>query len=211
MLSLCVIYSRRVELRSSTTQELLLLLLPLLRSRTLKGYFYRLAESARTIEKYLVSGAHPPDNYSKSIKKGKFFDLSLNQCAICADKASVSLASSPSPDINLVGAISSSSPDNAIKDVLPPLYPLTTPSVTPCGHVYCHYCISEALLGAIEDGKDGWICLRCTEIVNSCTRAHAICLDGSTHESDGWASDEGGLTSFESDISFESEPELFET
>lgn len=171
----------------------------------MKGYYHRLIERARKAEKYLASGTHSSVNTSKSVK-GRFFDLSLNQCAICADKASVTLVSS-SRDVGFVATSPSGQPDNTGNEILP-LYPVTTPSVTPCGHVYCHFCISEVLLGAIEDGKNGWTCLRCSENISSCTRAHAICLDGSAHESDGWASDEGGFTSFESDISFENEPEL---
>ena len=51
----------------------------------------------------------------------------------------------------------------------------------------------------IDDGEDGWTCLRCMELVRSCERVQNR-YDDSTHTSEGWASEMDDLTSFESDI-----------
>lgn len=149
-----------------------------------------------------------------AIRKGKFFDLPSDQCAICADKASTSLVSHISNG-DYTNVVSPAVPDvtvgTTVQEAQPPSYPITTPYAASCGHLYCYFCLSEALLRAVDDGEQSWTCLRCSDDVRSCERTHALCVDGSVHTSDGWASDEGGLTSFESDLSFDSESELLET
>jgi peroxin-2 len=73
-----------------------------------------------------------------------------------------------------------------------PSYPITTPYITSCGHVYCYFCLSEKMISAAKDSADGgggdegsmWECLRCGEGVRTCER-----LVGVDHSESGSVSD----------------------
>lgn len=143
---------------------------------------------------------------SAETKRGTFFSLSSDQCAICAQNASYDLAvisSDPSGFISYA-AEPSSSADESSTTTEPPQYPITAPYKASCGHVYCYFCLSERLLRAIDDGDEGWDCLRCTALIRSCNRVNAVSEDDEARTSDGWQSDED-LPSFHSDISIGSE------
>ncbi len=54
----------------------------------------------------------------------------------------------------------------------------------------------------MDDGDDGWECLRCTELIRSCERVTAVTQDDEV-DSDGIDS-ELGTASFATDVSFDS-------
>lgn len=77
-----------------------------------------------------------------------------------------------------------------------PSYPITTPYITSCGHVYCYFCLSERMIRAAADSGDAggggddslfWECLRCEEGVKSCERV--VGIDGEGERESGSASD----------------------
>ena len=153
-----------------------------------------------------------------SLQRGAFFTLPENQCAICAENSSFGLSS--------LGGTGASSESNTFAAYLesaarlpstssalataeesedgPPTHLITTPYRASCGHVYCYLCLSEKLLRAVDDGDDGWTCLRCSETIRSCERVNAICDDDTSRTSEGWASDIDERASFESDIDMSS-------
>lgn len=88
-----------------------------------------------------------------------------------------------------------------------PLHGVTTPYQTSCGHTYCYYCISERVIRAVDDGEDGWECLRCAEVIRSCERWTVKADPEERKTSEGWDSDNDDLTSFSSGMSLGSEPE----
>lgn len=58
-------------------------------------------------------------------------------------------------------------------DEVPP-FPIYTPYITSCGHVYCYHCIAERMMRTADEGLDsGWQCLRCAESVKSADRLEA--------------------------------------
>lgn len=194
----------------------MLLLLPLFRSRAFKGYCARLIATPKLLLEYVSDGLGTSSEAERArvaTRKGKYSNLPLDQCAICADKAMVNVVlRSGSTDYAITtSSVELVTEETTHEEIDPPKYPLTTPYTASCGHLYCYFCLSEVLLHAMDDGEEGWSCLRCLETVRSCDRAHALCPDESVHTSDGWASDEGGLTSFESDLSMDSESEFIDS
>jgi len=108
-------------------------------------------------------------------RRGKYWPLSEDQCAICAEDASFSITD-PHHDIYTTAAVSipssSAEPNNE-----PPRYPIQTPYISSCEHIYCYVCLSERMLRAADDGERGWECLRCENMVLSADR-----VEGGTSE-----------------------------
>ena len=134
--------------------------------------------------------------------------MSEDQCAICADNDSFGLASRPGGDPasfssyldSSASAMTASSDAEAEGDIVvedgPPQHPITIPYTASCGHVYCYFCLSERLIRAIDDGDDGWECLRCEELIRHCERITSPSEDESARTSDEWDSgDEASLGS----------------
>jgi peroxin-2 len=134
----------------------------------------------------LLPGSQNSQNVPDTRRRGKYYTLPLDQCAICAENASFNL--------NLVDAITPLTVPSEPPSITarsrdePPPYSITTPYVTSCGHIYCYHCIAEHLVRAADDrttGKDGqWECLRCTESVRSCSRLEADMLPDESTESE---------------------------
>lgn len=126
--------------------------------------------------------------------------MSEDQCAICVDNASFGLSSRPGGEsANFSSYLDASATEMATRSTAdgetiseegPPQHPLTTPYTASCGHVYCYFCLSERLIRAIDDGDDGWECLRCEELIHNCERVAALSEDNSSSTSDGWDSSE---------------------
>ncbi|EJD01396.1 uncharacterized protein FOMMEDRAFT_111183 [Fomitiporia mediterranea MF3/22] len=197
--------------------EFLLLFLPVFSSRAFRRTYNQLSSRFRNLTWSSIlpssSATLSQDPSQKPVDRGRFFSLSDDQCAICAERVSFGLSSltsvGTSTEANPFGAYlqsaaslpsSSSAEGNADHNVDgPPTHPITTPYRASCGHIYCYACLSEKLLRAVDDGEDGWSCLRCTELVRSCERVDAILHDDSSRTSDGWEADED-IASFESDM-----------
>lgn len=142
-------------------------------------------------------------------KQGKYWALSRDQCAICAENASFSLnlsepenaftslsvAPIPFTDSTGIGTVSQDlDPTSAT-----PVHPINTPYITSCGHIYCYHCLTERMMRTADDGIDeaGWECLRCEEGVKASERwAGDIAqeYDGSDWDGDGLSS----ISEFES-------------
>ena len=103
---------------------------------------------------------------SARLQRGKYYSLSLDQCAICADDDISSIDSS----LNNTGVRLSA--DTHQVDSGEPRYALTVPYRTSCGHIYCYYCITGKLIVAFNDGEEGWECLRCKCLVTTVEREH---------------------------------------
>lgn len=123
----------------------------------------------------ITSTLLPPsdDGGSRPRKRGKYEMLSEDQCAICAENASYSLDIGHSADAI---AFSTSLPPAqeslqlASSDEIP-MFPIHTPYITSCGHLYCYYCITDRMMRtADEEAETGWECLRCAEHVRSADR-----------------------------------------
>ena len=122
-----------------------------------------------------------PSNSRK--RRGKFWSLPLDQCAICYEDASLKLnLANPS---NALSSLATQSYTSATSD--PPLqtpnteeepsqHPLNTPYITSCDHVYCYVCVTERMLRTADDrsgvgpGGTRWECLRCGEGVHGVDR-----------------------------------------
>ncbi|KAG2349044.1 hypothetical protein BDR05DRAFT_956420 [Suillus weaverae] len=172
--------------------EFLLFLLPLINPRSV----------ARRLTSTFSSIFPTPSPTQKicAPKRGKYYSLPPDQCAICAENASL--------NVNLgdaAGVLGSYTPafpassnsdvsDNTEGDGEPPC-PITTPYLASCGHIYCYACLAERMLRAADDGSCGWTCLRCVEEVRSADRyrlesesgnlGRSSTLGGAEHESVG--------------------------
>jgi peroxin-2 len=112
----------------------------------------------------------PKESDTIETKRGRFYLLPENQCAICAEDASM--------DVSLLKEINSANQQlqggnptlNAPKASEVPAYPINTPYKVSCGHVYCYVCIADRLLRAVDEGENYWECLRCDERVYNAGR-----------------------------------------
>ncbi|KAI0375698.1 peroxisomal biogenesis factor 2 [Pilatotrama ljubarskyi] len=170
--------------------EFLLFLLPLVNTRALRRQIQS-AASRLTLASILPAPLKPLVASSdsaqgeKNRRRGKYWMLPEDQCAICAENASTNFAD-PANALSSLAAVSpyttagattgsaeAGDPDHA------PQFPLNTPYVTSCGHVYCYYCLTERMMRTADDrsgiGPKGtqWECLRCGEGVIAADRVEA--------------------------------------
>lgn len=141
-------------------------------------------------------------------KRGKYWSLTKDQCAICAENASLSLnLSEPTNALTALtftstsGLEASTSDDQNISgsglSSEPPTHPLHTPYITSCEHIYCYHCLSERMMRCADDGEDGWECLRCGDNVRSSERwTGDIILE--TSDRNDWDDGFSSLSNFES-------------
>ncbi|KAF5363644.1 hypothetical protein D9756_000498 [Leucocoprinus leucothites] len=160
--------------------EFLLFLLPLLHTRTVRRRVYRIlsflnpSNLALLVPASIIPRIGFPDSQKTSLtakKRGKFWSLPVDQCAICAENASFSLnVSSPTNMFTALVPQTTSSAEGSEHE--PPAYPINIPYVASCGDIYCYSCIAERLMKAADDldKEHGWECLRCTEEVTSVDR-----------------------------------------
>ncbi|KAI6034381.1 Pex12 amino terminal region-domain-containing protein [Pisolithus microcarpus] len=175
--------------------EFLLFLLPLISPRALQRRFGKVASR-------LALSVLPSSNDRKpqQRKRGKYEALPSGQCAICADNASHTLDLGYSANTLTALAPYSSARESmsdpaAIDEI--PAFPIYTPYITSCGHLYCYYCISERMMRTVDEGSEvGWECLRCAEHVRSADRweAEVSVVGDSGSESDYEFSSEFGTT-----------------
>lgn len=152
--------------------EFLLFLLPIINTRSMRR------KLSKNLSKIQFSALLPqglrvqPPNELVTItttKRGRYFLLPENQCAICAEDASM--------DLSLLKEINSSNQQLHANPTVTgdkaseiPAYPINTPYKASCGHVYCYVCIADRLLRAVDEGENYWECLRCDEKVYNAGR-----------------------------------------
>lgn len=185
LISLC-----RATLNQESSQEFLLFLLPLINPKTIRRQLYRIASSFSPTLFYALLPFNKSSN-PKLIKtpgfaqqrRGKFWTLPEDQCAICAENAMFSLQlSQPVGLFSNVAAESvgliSSDPSSYTDD---PKHPIYAPYQTSCGHIYCYHCIAERLMRTADESHNDqrWACLRCGERV---TKAHRYTVEISGSE-----------------------------
>ncbi|KAI5123422.1 hypothetical protein M0805_006127 [Coniferiporia weirii] len=204
--------------------EFLLLILPAFRSRTFRRAYNQINSAVENIRWSSILPSNSASSSEKvtsgAIKRGRFFNLPSDQCAICADDTTFGLSPlGNSTETSTFGAYLESAassfptsgpsnednpnpPQASLEADEPPTHIITTPYAASCGHIYCYFCLSERLIRATDDGDDGWECLRCAEVVRSCERVHALYEDDSATASDGWVSEvDDDLVSFHSNMS----------
>ncbi|KAF8076535.1 peroxisomal biogenesis factor 2 [Lyophyllum atratum] len=159
--------------------EFLLFLLPLLSARSIRRRINRIVNyiSPSTILSSLTgkSSSSPsdakPTTGNTPQKRGKYWSLPQDQCAICAENASLNLNISDSSNAFTsftAGSIEDSSPGS---DTEPPAFPIYNPYLASCGHIYCYHCIAERLIQAADSEDDlDWTCLRCSAGVKNAER-----------------------------------------
>ena len=118
------------------------------------------------------------------MKRGKYWSLPLDQCAICHQDSTTNL-SDPAAALSSLSAPSYSSTVGPPPDTTegsedePPQFPINTPYITDCGHAYCYVCITSRLIRTADEasgigpGGTRWECLRCGEAVGSAERIQA--------------------------------------
>lgn len=133
----------------------------------------------RIIPPSVMSVLGIPDNASSekaTRHHGKYWALSEDQCAICAEDASFSIID-PRPDTHTATSVTLATSSSLASTNDPPRFPIQTPYVSSCGHVYCYVCLSERMLRAADDGELGWECLRCEAIVISAGRVQGAAVE----------------------------------
>lgn len=178
-------------------QEFLLFLLPLISARTIRRRFYRITSSLSPaalssyplIKKFLKLKPNSTEKgFSNSSKRGKYWSLSQDQCAICFENAKFNLNVSEPTNLFTSLAASSSSSELSEQDAgsEPPAYPIYNPYQTSCGHIYCYHCVAERMLRTADEADVdlGWECLRCGDYVKDTHRYVIEVVESESSESD---------------------------
>lgn len=132
--------------------EFLLFLLPLVGISRWRRW---IARAWRKTVKTFRSDASADDEDDRT--GGELGFLPERTCAICYQDQNPT--SSSEQEIAAISAASSGVIGSAATDVTNPY------ETIPCGCVYCFVCLAQRLEG--EDGE-GWVCLRCGELVKEC-------------------------------------------
>ena len=160
-------------------------LLPLINPKTIRRRLYRIASSFSPTLFYALLPFNKTSD-SKLIKtvgsvqqrRGKFWALPDDQCAICAENATFNFDLSEPPNLFTNVALESVDLDSSDRSSYTddPKYPIYTPYQTSCGHIYCYSCIAERIMRAADESDDNqhWACLRCREKV---TEAHRYTVE----------------------------------
>ncbi|KAL0067568.1 peroxisome assembly protein (Peroxin-2) [Marasmius tenuissimus] len=148
--------------------EFLIFLLPLISARQVQRRINRVTTS--------VSSFFSPAksiHSSNQEKRGRYWALPEDQCAICAERASFNL--NPADPTNIFTNMTQSiipPASQADSEAEAPPYPINTPYITSCGHVYCYTCVAEKMMRIADEGEseEGWECLRCAQPVTEANR-----------------------------------------
>ncbi|KAJ7638979.1 peroxisomal biogenesis factor 2 [Roridomyces roridus] len=167
--------------------EFLLFLLPLVNARAVRRRLSRIT-SFFTLSSLLPS-AQSDGSKPQPARRGKYWSLPRDQCAICAENAAFSLnLAEPSNAFTSFAAPAStetSAPETTPNtEMEPPLHPINTPYIASCGDVYCYHCIAERMMRAADDEDQKWECLRCGQRVESADRFVAEVLESEASGSD---------------------------
>ena len=160
-------------------------LLPLISPKTIRRRLYRIASSFSPRLFYALLSFNKISD-SKLIKtvgsvqqrRGKFWALPDDQCAICAENATYNFDLSEPANLFTNVAVDSVDLDSSDQgsNTDDPKYPIYTPYQTSCGHIYCYSCIAERIMHTADESDDDqhWGCLRCGEKV---TEAHRYTIE----------------------------------
>ncbi|EJU06432.1 hypothetical protein DACRYDRAFT_113142 [Dacryopinax primogenitus] len=161
--------------------EFLLFLVPLVDvaalRRGIRQYLLSLRKS--TYVPSLIKGLleRDPTTSSSNELKGPYTSLPPTECAICAERAALPNISYP---------LSNQLTASTIIGAFVPSYPVQTTYVGDCGHSYCYVCLTEKMVQAADEGKEGWRCLRCGKTVKSAARLKPVeegeVIDGSEED-----------------------------
>ncbi|KIJ70092.1 hypothetical protein HYDPIDRAFT_51693, partial [Hydnomerulius pinastri MD-312] len=151
--------------------EFLLFLLPLISARSIQRRIIRLMSRLTSA---ILPASTPSTSRSLQQKRGKYEALPVDQCAICAENASYTLNLGYSADaLSSVTSANEGTSQPAADDEVP-AFPIYTPYITSCDHIYCYHCIAERMMRTADEGiESGWECLRCAESVRSADRWEA--------------------------------------
>ncbi|KAF8489122.1 Pex12 amino terminal region-domain-containing protein [Gautieria morchelliformis] len=161
--------------------EFLLFLLPLINTRVLRRRMRRAASNisrAKIIPSFVrqplgkLDVPGPTDKEEAVERRGKYWSLPEDQCAICAEDASFSITD-PRHDMYTFRSLTEPSSSQPARSDDSPRFPLQTPYITSCLHQYCYVCVSERMLRAADEGEPAWECLRCVAMVLSADRVDA--------------------------------------
>ena len=199
-------------------------MLPLINTRTLRRRFARLAAQAKPISltsllpfrtKLLPVPPHNDDEPASTETKGPYWNLSEDQCAICAENASYNLNfADPSNALTALSSVATNlTSDHDTSGDEPPRFPITVPYITTCGHVYCYFCIADRMLRVADEGDaevPGWECLRCTQVVKDAERVEmevegSSVVEFNSSEFD-FSETSGSITSYSEPLTDEGSP-----
>ncbi|KAK0191129.1 peroxisomal biogenesis factor 2 [Armillaria mellea] len=152
--------------------EFLLFLLPLISARKIRRRVNHITASFASIPSKLQSAfSKSPDPSSTAPRISQAFGK-INAPSVPKMLHSISIWPIQANAFTAI-TVSQSNSDVASggSQTEPPAYPLYTPYITSCGHVYCYHCIAERMMRTADDAEDeGWECLRCTEAVRGAER-----------------------------------------
>ncbi|KIM26780.1 hypothetical protein M408DRAFT_16827 [Serendipita vermifera MAFF 305830] len=157
--------------------EFLLFLLPILNTRAIRRRIARGLSSFKWTD-FIPPQIRPQvssESRESRVKRGRYYDLPENECAICAEDASMdlSLLKDTKMTMQTPGFLDRTSGPRNEQPVIP-AYPVNTPYKASCGHVYCYVCIADRLLRAADEGEKYWECLRCEEKITHVNRQDEI-------------------------------------
>ena len=130
--------------------EFLLFLLPLVGISRWKKWIARAWQKAKKL-------ARPADGQADEEKEGELAFLPERTCTVCYKDQNPTTAAEN--EVLAVAGASGGVVRSAQTDITNPY------ETIPCGCLYCYVCIARKLEG--EEGE-GWICLRCGELVKEC-------------------------------------------
>ncbi|TRM67666.1 Pex12 amino terminal region-domain-containing protein [Schizophyllum amplum] len=168
--------------------EFLLFFLPLVNARALRR---RLSRTVTSVVDVFTSTTGSRSGIARRQRRGKYWSLPQDQCAICAENAAYNF--NLSDDSNALTALTAApstatgppAPDSGLDDDAPPQFPINVPYAASCGDVYCYHCLAERLMRVTDEGSaaQGWDCLRCGEAVRTGERYVAPVEDVSSGDS----------------------------
>ncbi|KAK4504356.1 hypothetical protein PRZ48_005272 [Zasmidium cellare] len=161
--------------------EFLLFLLPLVGISRWRRWIERAWKKTKTTTTKILSGASTNyDDEDEELQKGELAFLPERTCAICYQDQNPAGGQSEQDVISSTSAGANSGIiGSAMTDITNPY------EADPCGCIYCFVCIAERI--EAEEGE-GWICLRCGEVVKECRPWHGdvvVKRPRSSHSSEG--------------------------
>jgi peroxin-2 len=143
--------------------------------------------------------------------RGKFWSLPEDQCGVCAENASFNPNLSEPANMFTVLAISTAGLPPA-EPLEPPSFPIFTPYVTSCGHIYCYHCIAERMIWAVDEAGNGqnWECIRCGADVKRAERFSVEVFEGDPNSECEFSSDLDMITDMSGSMGSYSESALSE-
>lgn len=174
----------------------MLFLLPLISARSIRRRVYRITSLLSPLFTLAPLKRLLGDKTSRSSgattiakKKGKFWSLPADQCAICLENAKFNLnISEPTNLFTSLADTTTNGPSSSSEhsDAKPPSHPIYNPYQTSCGHVYCYHCVAERMIRTADEADDelGWECLRCGEEVKEVHRYTVEVFETEASESD---------------------------